>query len=222
MRAAILVRVSTQKQENDRQIHELTKAAEAKGWEVVEVIEEKSSGALRSRPGLDRAIELAESGTIQKVMVHEISRVARRNSTAHDFLEKLDDAKVSLYWHSQSIETLMPNGKRNPAAGIMFAMLAEMARAERETLSERTKSGLQRAVRDGKILGRPQNSGDTPQRFLAKHADIQRCLLKGQSVRDTAKITGKSTATVQKVKGQIPSPTPAAYPALKMASTLSA
>lgn len=199
-RAAILVRVSTQKQENDRQIHELTAVAEAKGWEVVEIIEEKSSGALRSRPGLDRAIELAESGVIQKVMVHEISRVARRNSTAHDFLEKLDDAEVSLYWHSQSIETLMPNGKRNPAAGIMFAMLAEMARAERDTLSERTKSGLQRAVRDGKILGRPLNSGDTPQRFLAKHQDIQRCLSKGHSIRDTAKITGKSTATVQKVK----------------------
>lgn len=199
-KAVILVRVSTQKQETERQIQELTTVAETRGWEVVEVIEEKASGTLRSRPGLDRAIELAESGSIQKVMVHEVSRVARRNSTAHNFLERLEDARVSLYWHSQSIETLLPSGKRNPAAGIMFSLLAEMARSERETLVERIKSGLVEARRKGHTLGRRPGTGDTPAQLLAKHKDIVRKLGEGHSVRNTARITGKSTATVQKVK----------------------
>jgi hypothetical protein len=42
---------------------------------------------------------------------------------------------VSLYWHAQSVETLLPSGKRNPAAGIMLALLAEMARGESEKFS---------------------------------------------------------------------------------------
>ena len=39
---------------------------------------------------------------------------------------------VSLYWHAQRIETLLPSGKRNPAASIMFSLLAEMALNERD------------------------------------------------------------------------------------------
>ena len=78
-------------------------------------------------------------------LVHEISRLARRNSVAHRFVETLEECGVSLYWHAQGIETLLPNGKRNPAAGIMLALLAEMARNQTETLRERINSGLAEA-----------------------------------------------------------------------------
>ena len=37
---AILVRVSTKRQETERQVHELRAVAEARGWSVVEVVEE--------------------------------------------------------------------------------------------------------------------------------------------------------------------------------------
>jgi len=108
------------------------------------VCEERiSSGAEdHERDGLRRAEQLARDGKIKKVLVHEISRIARRNSVAHRFVETLEECGVSLYWHAQSIETLLPNGKRNPAAGIMLALLAGMARNESETLRERIKSGL--------------------------------------------------------------------------------
>lgn len=99
---------------------------------------------------------------------HEVSHLARRNSIAHAFVETLEELKVSLYWHQQGIETLLPNGKRNPAAAIMFALLAEMARAEREILSERIKSGLNEAKRKGRKLGRPAGSTDSPEEFLKK------------------------------------------------------
>ena len=82
----------------------------------------------------------------------------------------------------------------------MFAFLAEMARAERETLSERIRSGLNEAKRKGRRLGRPPGSSFSEKEFLAKHADIRRRLREGQSVRNTAKITGKGVSTVQRVK----------------------
>lgn len=199
---AILVRVSTLKQENDRQISELQTYADSKGFEVVEICQEQVSGNAdeSERHGLHRVEELARSGAIKKVLVHEVSRLARRNSIAHGFIETLEELKVSLYWHQQGIETLLPNGKRNPAAGIMFALLAEMARAERETLSERIKSGLAEARRKGRKLGRPAGSKGSTADFIKKHSDIVRKLQEGHSVRNTGKITGKGYSTVQRVK----------------------
>lgn len=200
--AVILVRVSTRQQENARQVSELQAAAAAKGWNVVEVCEEQISGTkdANERSGLARVRELVEAGTVRKVMVHEVSRVARKNSVAHEFLEFLDSRGVSLYWHAQAIETLLPSGKRNPAAGIMFSLLAELARSERETMVERIKSGLDEARRQGKHLGRRPGSGMEAAELLAKHKDIVKHLQNGQSVRNTAKLTGKGGSTVQRVK----------------------
>ncbi|MEI7903114.1 MAG: recombinase family protein [bacterium] len=44
---AILVRVSTDKQDTSRQVHELRQVAEEKGWEVVEVIDESGGTCTR-------------------------------------------------------------------------------------------------------------------------------------------------------------------------------
>jgi DNA invertase Pin-like site-specific DNA recombinase len=137
-----------------RQISELQHYADAKGYEVVEVCQETVSGSAddSERHGLQRAEELAQGRTIKKVLVHEISRIVQKNSVAHRFVETLEDCGVSLYWHAQAIETLLPNGKRNPAAGIMLALLAEIARNESETLRERIKSGLAHARKEARRL----------------------------------------------------------------------
>ena len=86
---AILVRVSTAKQETARQISELRQYADGKGYEVLEVCEETISGSAQEdrRHGLRRAEQLALEGKIKKVLVHEVSRIARRNSVAHHFVE---------------------------------------------------------------------------------------------------------------------------------------
>ncbi|MEI8285396.1 MAG: recombinase family protein [bacterium] len=210
---AILVRVSTDKQDTSRQVHELQQVADEKGWEVVELIDETgvSGDASEShRHGLARALSLAADGQIQKVMVHEVSRLARRNSTAHRFIEELEHLGVSLYWHAQRIETLLSNGKRNPAASIMFSLLAEMARNERETLVERINSGLAKARRIGRTLGRPKGSGLKKTEFLANHRDVARQLRAGQSIRNAAKITGKGISTVQRVKAALATGNPLA------------
>jgi len=198
----ILVRVSILKQETDGQISELRSYAKAKGYDVVEICRETISGTANGdeRHGLKRVEALAVEGKIKKVLVHEISRLARRNSVAHHFVETLEECGVSLYWHAQGIETLLPNGKRNPSAGIMLALLAEMARSEVETLRERIKSGLAQAKRKGVRLGRPAGTKLIREAFLQKHKDILRQLKAGQSVRNIAKITGKGVSTVQRVK----------------------
>lgn len=199
---AILVRVSTSKQETDRQIQELEDHAKAQGYKVVEILRETISGKAdqTEREGLIRCEELARTGKIKKVLVHEVSRIARRNSIAHKFVETMEDLGVSVYWKAQNLETLLPNGKRSHAAGIMLAIMAEAARNEVEVLSMRVRSGLAQAKRNGVKLGRPIGSSIPVEMFLKKHSDIVRLLKNGHSVRNTAKITGKSFSTVQRVK----------------------
>lgn len=196
---AILVRVSSLRQETERQITELFAYAETKGYEVVEVLEESITGTAAEymRTGLHRAEELARIGKIKKVLVHEVSRLARKNSVTHKFVENLEEHGVSLYWHSQGVETLLPNGKRSPSASLMLAILSDMARAEVENLSMRVRSGMAQAKLNGAKFGRPVG---TTQNLVKKHPDIVRNLKNGQSVRNTAKITGKGSATVQRVK----------------------
>ncbi len=199
---AILVRVSTNRQETGRQISDLMEHAARKGYNVVEICRETISGRAdeNERQGLTRAKELATSGAIKKVLVHEVSRLARKSSIVHKFVETLEECGVSLYWHAQGFETLLESGKRNPSAAIMLAILAETARSEIETLVERIKSGLAEARRKGKVLGRPKGSIMQSAAFLERHRDIVRQLRAGQSIRNCAKITGKGNSTVQRVK----------------------
>jgi DNA invertase Pin-like site-specific DNA recombinase len=199
---AILVRVSTNRQETDRQISDLTNYAAQKGYNVVEICQEIVSGRADEgeRQGLARAKELAVSGSVKKVLVHEISRLARKSSIVHRFVETLEECGVSLYWHAQGFETLLESGKRNPSAAIMLAILAETARSEIETLVERIKSGLAEARRKGAVLGRPRGSRMQPTAFLERHRDVVRHLRAGQSIRNCAKITSKGISTVQRVK----------------------
>lgn len=222
---AILVRVSTKKQETDRQIHELREVAASNGWDVVETVEAIISGDAKSRPDLDRIRQMVVEGRIRKLLVHEVSRLSRRNGTAHEFLDFLCENGVSLYWHAQTIETLKPDGGRNPSAGIMFALLAEMSRNERETLVTRIKSGLSEARRRGVRLGRSAGP-EASEVALARNADVVKLLRQGYSVRKTAKLTGKSEGLVERTRRHMgltkprpvnpesvePEPTPAPAP----------
>jgi len=198
---AILVRVSTDEQDNTRQITELEAVAGERGWQVVEVVREDGvSGASRNRPKLAHLLSLAESGAIRKVLVHEVTRLSRHPAVLHDAVERCNECGVSIYWHSQHVETLLPDGERNPAAGMMLAILGEMGRTEREFMARRIKSGMAAAKAAGRHMGRPFGTTSSRVELLAKHADISRLLRSGQSVRNAATLTKKSKGTVEMVK----------------------
>lgn len=50
--------------------------------------------------------------------------------------------KISVYIGNYGVETIQPDGKRNPMIAMLTAILAEFATLERETLIDRTRSGL--------------------------------------------------------------------------------
>lgn len=204
---AILVRVSTDEQDNSRQITELEAVAAANGWEVAEVVREDGvSGASKHRPQLERVLALGESGAVRKILVHEITRLSRHPAVLHAAVERCNEAGVSIYWHSQRTETLLPDGERNPAAGMMLAILGEIGRTEREFLKRRIKSGMAEASRAGRHMGRPVGTTTPPAALLTKHSDVVRLLRSGQSIRHAAAISGKSKGTVETIKRLLATP----------------
>lgn len=197
---AILCRVSTEEQDTSRQVSELKALCHEKGWNVVAVVENKESGMKRSLAGLEAVKELARKGKIQKVVVSEISRIARRLSVVSKFVEEMEDLKVSIFWQNQGLETLQENGERNGVANIFLAAFAEIARNEREMTVKRIRSGLDSAREKGKILGRPKGSFKSPKQFLSDHCGIAKRLNKQQTIRDISKLEGCSFSTIYKVK----------------------
>ena len=83
----------------------------------------------------------------------------------------------------------------------MCAVLGTAAELERETIYYRLKSGRDKYVRDGGRLGKPKGSGvKTREKLAVEYKTVLKNLKAGQSVRNTAKITGVSPSTVQRVK----------------------
>ena len=79
-RAAIYVRVSTDKQTIENRLRELRQIAERRGWQVVEEYHDAGiSGAKgrEDRPGLDKMLQDAQRRRFDVVMAWAIDRVGR-------------------------------------------------------------------------------------------------------------------------------------------------
>lgn len=199
---AIFVRVSTTKQDHSRQVSELQSYAEKQGYHVVAVITEQISGAAKNedRKGIKELYRLVETKQITKVLVHEISRLGRNPSQILQILEDFTAAKVSIFSYNMGLETLTPQKKLNPAVNLIFMILGEIARQERELLRERIISGVAEARRKGKVLGRRAGSVESEEAFMKKYPQAVRRLKEGHTLRNTAALANVSVNTARKLK----------------------
>lgn len=83
-RVALLVRVSTDKQDYNRQITELQEHCEKMGYEVMRVFANKGSGTKKNedRSEIMEMLAYIEENKIDKVCVLEISRLGRNTLEA--------------------------------------------------------------------------------------------------------------------------------------------
>ena len=201
MKAVILARVSKSTQDYERQVTELRKVAASRDYNVIEEIVSKHTGDTKNenRPDIQRLISLANQGAMQTLLVSEVSRLGRKTFEILKVLEILTEQGINIYVHNFKIDTLLPDGKRNPVGQLLFMFLSERARAEQEDRSERIKSGIEQARRNGIDLGRPEGKEDE-KIFLKRHKKVVASLQLGNSIRATMKVAGVAMATVQKVK----------------------
>lgn len=191
------------RQDTTRQVEDLQKYAHNNGLDVVKVFQEHISGnkTNKSRPILQEAISYCLENNIDIILISELSRLGRRCDEVLETIKFLKDHHINCYFMKEQLSIFGQDGKENPYLTIMCAVLGTAAELERESIYFRLKSGRDKYVRDGGKLGKPKGSGVKDKTQLAlQYKSVIRSLKSGQSIRNTSKITGVSTFTVQKIK----------------------
>ena len=202
MKTIIFARVSTNIQEYDRQVNELTTLANSKGWSVEAVFAEKISGAKANaeRSELLNMVAYVEANAIDKVLVTELSRLGRDTLKVLEVIEMLNSKGISLYIQNYNIETLTAEGKVNPMSQFLITILAEVARMERKTIRERVASGYANYRNNGGKVGRKQGYRKSEEAMREEYSEVFKLLKKGISLRNISKITNVSVNTIRKCK----------------------
>ena len=104
-RAAIYVRVSTDRQTVENQVAKLTEVAKARGWQIVATFTDAGISGVKGRkdrPGLDDMLKQAQRGTFDVVMAWAIDRVGRSLIDLLGTIQHLEACHVDLYLDQQT------------------------------------------------------------------------------------------------------------------------
>ena len=152
-RVATYARVSTGMQAEDgkslaAQKAEMSEFAEARGWEIVaEFVDAGLSGTDMNRPALKNALEAAEEGTYDILLVHELSRLSRRLYDTLGIFEKLGRIEVGF----ASVQE--PNFNfSTPTGRLVLTMLAALNQYYVDLLKMHTAKSKRERARRGEIL----------------------------------------------------------------------
>jgi DNA invertase Pin-like site-specific DNA recombinase len=203
---AILARVSTQGQDYERQVVELTDYCQRMNWEVVKVFANKVSGVTRNadREEISGLVEYVKEHRLNRVVCLEISRLGRNTLEALKVINYLNENGVSLHIKNYNLNTLNPDGKVNPVASLICTILLEIASMERLTIKERMASGRDQYIakcrKEGVKMGRPASYRKSMDTYKQQYSREIALLKKGISLRNIAAITGTSVNTLRKLK----------------------
>ena len=205
-KVVILARVSTDKQEYQRQITELAEHCRKMDWEVVRIFANKVSGAKTNeeREEIQELIGFVKTHQIQRVVCLEISRMGRNTLEALKVIQLLNEHKVSLYVKNYNLETFDSEGKVNPVASLICTILLEIAQMERLTIKERMASGrkqyIEKCRREGIKMGRPETYRKSMEEYKKQYQKEISLIRKGLSLANISAITGTSINTIRKVR----------------------
>lgn len=191
------------RQDTTRQVEDLLHYAATNGITVAKTFQEHISGgkANKDRPVLQKTLTYALDNHIDIILISELSRLGRKCDEILQTIKFLKDHHINCYFLKEQLSIFSATGKENPYLTIMCAVLGTAAELERETIYYRLRSGRDKYVRDGGKLGKPKGVGiKSKEQLQTEYKGVIKNLKAGQSVRNTAKITGTSPSTVQRIK----------------------
>ena len=204
MKVVLLCRVSTNSQDYNRQVTELTAYCQQQGWSIEHIFANKVSGAKKNeeRPEIMEMVEYVKTHEIDRVCVLEISRLGRNTPEALKVIQLLNEHGICLFVKNYNLETIV-NGKINPIASLICTILLEIAQMERLTIKERMESGREQYIAkcraEGIKMGRPSTYKKTDEQMKAQYAKEISLLRRGLSLRQIHAITGTAIMTIRKL-----------------------
>lgn len=164
------IRVSSDKQDAQKQEHLLLKYAQQQHLQIEDFIQIEISS--RKHPQARRLDELLKRLDAQDILlVAELSRLGRNMFEVLNLIKQLSEDGVRIVFVRQpELSTAGPHGK------LLLAIYSYFAEAERDFISVRTQQGLAAARACGKQLGRPKGSRDKKRVLDPYRAQIQEYL----------------------------------------------
>lgn len=161
---------------------ELTAFAKARGWNVVNMFEEKASAATTNRPQLKELMRAARARRIDIVCVWKLDRAFRSLRDCMNGLHEFAALGVDFVsLRDSGIDMTTPSGK------LLLGLLACFAEFERSITVERVRAGVRAKIaRTGK-WGPPRKRDDQA---------IKQLRAKGISIRQIATQLGISATSV--------------------------
>jgi DNA invertase Pin-like site-specific DNA recombinase len=156
LRAILIARVSTTKSSQDtspeRQLENGRRLASSRGWQIVDAIVEKASGArVTSRPAVASALDKITRHEADVLVVDNLTRLGRNTRELLEVIDLLDAAGGAFVDVSQPmLDTTTPHGR------MLYTFNAALATYYREAHRASVIDGLAHARRRGKIFGRPR------------------------------------------------------------------
>ena len=158
-KVALYVRVSMADQNSETQKMALEDYCKRMGFEITDIYQDNGfSGKTDKRPEFERLLGDVRANKVDCVLVYKLDRIGRSLKHLLNLFEEFKNLGVEFISLTQNINTNTPEGK------MFWQMLGVFAEYEREMIVARTKSGLDRAKKQGKTLGRPKGSKDTKRR----------------------------------------------------------
>ncbi len=159
------LRVSTDEQDLENQRLEITKYAATRDLQVDHWIEVEMSSR---RSSAERRIEelFKSVGKGDRLIVSELSRLARSIREIHNILHELFRKKVELHVIKQNLIAK----DSDMATKIYINAFAIAAEIERDLISQRTKNGMALAKKNGKQIGNPNLRADNAVRVQQANA----------------------------------------------------
>ncbi|MCS4162600.1 DNA invertase Pin-like site-specific DNA recombinase [Salinibacter ruber] len=131
------------------------------------IYEEKTSGAAKERPELEKCLEALRKG--DTLVVWRLDRFGRSLKDLVSKMEKLEERGADFVSLTEGIDTTTAQGK------LTFHIFGALAEFERELSRERTMAGLRTARERGRVGGRPPalDEEDIPEvQALMKDSDV--------------------------------------------------
>ena len=182
-------RVSTKDQTSDNQRLDIERAGfKVDYWFADEGISGKTHASLR--PQFKALLNQIRDGEV--LVVAKLDRLGRDAQDVNTTIKALAKRNIEvIILQLGKLDVASPSGK------MMLQMLAAVAEMERDLLVERTQSGLARAKREGKILGRPVKT--TPN----QQTEIIAMRKTGASISSLSRLYKVSRATIMRVTGEV-------------------
>ena len=198
--AIIIARCSTteKKQDVTRQTKELTNKYN-NTYNIKKTFAYYQSGT-KNQDANKEMLSYAVTNGINHIIVSEVSRIGRKMVDVINFIEQCNNEKIDVVIDNHSLHSLNKDKSINVMTQAMLSIGATFASMELVQTKQRLDSGRKKYISEGGILGRKTGTTEDKATTLKKHNDIVKYLKHGDSIMKINQLTGKSTATVQKVK----------------------